>query len=116
MRSIILVLFTLATASAQTEAASALNDQGLEATEKRQFDDAKQLFQAAIAKYKELGPNYDAHIAVTKTNLAQVYGAEGRRTECAAMLEESLALFRRTLGIKDVRSLTTANILGGINM
>ena len=41
----------------------------------------------------ETGPEYAAHVAIVKMNLAQVYGAEGRRLECAAMLEESLRDF-----------------------
>ncbi len=116
MKSIILVLLALGTASAQREAASELNDRGLAASEARRFDDAKRFFGEAIRKYEGLGPEYDAHVAVTKMNLSQVYGAEGKRLECAAMLEESLAVFRRTLGIKDIRTLTAANILGGIYM
>jgi tetratricopeptide (TPR) repeat protein len=116
MKYLLLILFALTTASAQIETASQLNDRALALSEKREFDEAKKLFGEALAMYQKLGPSHDAHVAVVKMNLAQVYGAEGRRAECAAVLEESLALFRRTLGIENLNTLTAANILGGMYM
>jgi tetratricopeptide (TPR) repeat protein len=116
MKFLLVILFALATLSAQSELASQLNDRGLEASEKRQFDQARKLFNEAIDKYKALGPAYDAHVAIATMNLAQVYGAEGKRTECAAALETSLATFRRTLGIENLNTLTALNILGGMHM
>src|SRR3954452_13845981 len=99
MRTIILLLFAAAAAVANQPTAGQLNERGLAASEKRDFETAKTLYLEAIALWEKQGPEYAAHVAIVKMNLAQVYGAEGRRLECAAMLEESLKGFRNTLGI-----------------
>ena len=110
------IVFAMAIASAQTETGNELNDRGLAATDKREFDLAKQLFTQAIQTWQARGPQYDAHVAIVKTNLAQVYSAEGRRAECAAILEDAMVLFRRTLGIQDIRALAALNLLGSVQM
>src|SRR2546423_8822081 len=111
MKFLLFILCALATASAQLNVASDLNDRGLQASEAGRFDDARKLFMDAIGKYQALGPEYDAHVAIVKMNLAQLYGGEGKRAECAALLEESLAVFRRTVGFENLNTLTTANVL-----
>jgi tetratricopeptide (TPR) repeat protein len=116
MRIIILLLCASAAAVASTGAAGELNDRGLAAAEKREFETAKKLYLEAIALWEKQGPEYAAHVAIVKMNLAQVYGAEGRRLECAALLEESLKGFRQTLGIRELRALTALNLLGGMHM
>jgi len=117
MKFLLVVLVALSSASAtQSKVASDLNEQGLAASEKLQFAEAKKLYGESIAMYQELGPSYKAHIGVVKMNLAQVYGAEGNRGDCAKLLEESVALLRGSLGIENVNSLTAANILGGMYM
>jgi tetratricopeptide (TPR) repeat protein len=116
MKLLLVICFALATASAQMEVAAALNDRGLEASDARRFDDARKLFTEAIAQYQALGSRYDAHAAIVRMNLAQVYGGEGKRAECAALLEESLAVFRRTLGLDNLNALTTANVLASMYM
>jgi tetratricopeptide (TPR) repeat protein len=45
-----------------------------------------------------------------------VYAGEGHRQQAVFTLEESMALYRRTLGIRDLRSLTGLNILASIYM
>ncbi len=116
MRIIIFLLLAASAVVADPGQAGQLNDRGLAAADKRDFETAKKSFLEAIAVWEKLGPEYAAHVAIVKMNLAQVYGAEGRRLECAAMLEESLRGFRSTLGIRDLRSLAALNILGGMHM
>jgi tetratricopeptide (TPR) repeat protein len=116
MRTIILLVVAAAAVAANQGPAGQLNDAGLAAAEKRDFETARKSYLEAIALWEKQGPEYAAHVAIVKMNLAQVYGAEGRRLECAAMLEESLRGFRSTLGIRDLRSLAALNILGGIHM
>jgi len=116
MKLLLIMLCALATASAQLNVASDLNDQGLQAAEAGRFDDARKLFVEAIDKYQTLGPEYDAHIAIVKMNLAQLYGGEGKRAECASLLEESLAVFRRTVGFENLNTVTTANVLASMYM
>src|SRR4051812_37441420 len=116
MKFLLLSLCVLSTASAQLNVASGLNDRGLEAAVAGRFDDARKLFAEAMDKYQALGPEYDAHAAIVKMNLAQLYGGEGKRAECAAMLEESLAVFRRTVGFENLNTLTTTNVLASMYM
>jgi tetratricopeptide (TPR) repeat protein len=116
MRTIILLLLAAAAAVAGDGPAGELNDRGMAAAEKRDFETATKSYLQAIDLWEKQGPEYAAHVAIVKMNLAQVYGAEGRRLECAAMLEESLKGFRRTLGIRDLRALAALNILGGMHM
>lgn len=117
MNTISLLLIALSSISVgQQSVASSLNDRGLAAAEHRDFETAKKLYQEAIDAWKKQGPEYEAHVAIVTMNLAQVLGAEGKRVECAAALEESLRGFRKTLGIRDLRSLAALNILGGIYM
>ena len=113
--SLLLLALTIGTAGPHSPAAE-MNDRGLAAAEKRDFATAEKLYLQAIGEWEKQGPEYAAHVAIVKMNLAQVYGAEGRRKECAETLEESLAGFRRTLGIKDLRSLAALKILGGMHM
>jgi tetratricopeptide (TPR) repeat protein len=116
MRTIILLLLASVGCLAEDGLAGELNDRGLAAAEKRDFETAKKLYLEAIDLWGKQGPQYEAHVAIVKMNLAQVYGAEGRRLDCAAMLEESLRGFRKTLGIRDLRALTALNLLGGMHM
>jgi tetratricopeptide (TPR) repeat protein len=116
MNVIPILVFALTTGAALQEPAFQLNDRGLAAAERRDYETAKKYYQEAIAIWEKAGPQYETHQAIVKMNLAQVYGAEGRRMECAATLEESLAAFRRTLGIRNLQTLTAVNILGGIEM
>jgi tetratricopeptide (TPR) repeat protein len=113
---IISLLLLAYAAAANHGPASALNDHGLAAADSHDYDTAKKLYQQAIDIWEKPGPEYQVHVAIVKMNLAQVYGAEGSRVECAQTLEESLAIFRKTVGIRDLRTLTALNILGGIYM
>lgn len=117
MRTTCLLLIAFAAAFANSNGpAGELNDRGLAAAEKSDFETARKSYLEAIVLWEKQGPGYAAHVAIVKMNLAQVLGAEGRRLECAAMLEESLRGFRRTLGIRDLRALAALNLLGGMHM
>jgi len=116
MNLIAALLFALTTGAVNQAPASQLNDRGLEAADRRDYATATRLYQEAISIWEKQGPEFQAHIAIVKMNLAQVLGAEGHRVECAAMLEESLAGFRRTLGIRNPQTLTALNILAGMQM
>ena len=112
----IVLVLAAAAAVANDGPAGEANDRGLAASERRDFESAKKHYLEAIDLWEKSGPRYAAHVAIVKMNLAQVYGAEGRRLESAAMLEESLRAFRATLGIRDLRTLAALNLLGGIHM
>src|SRR5690349_11320919 len=105
MKSICVFLLALACASAQPSP-NELNEQGLAATDRRAYDEAEELFLASIQGWQAKGQAYDLHAAIVKTNLAQMYAVHGDRKRCAAMLEEALAVYHRTLGPKDLKTVT----------
>jgi tetratricopeptide (TPR) repeat protein len=108
------ILFAFVTAFAQPDEGRKLNDQGLEAYQNGSFAEAAQLHLQAIQIWQKMGPEFEAHLATSRMNLAQALAAQGHRREAAAELEQSLAGFRRSMGNNDLRTLTTMNLLGGI--
>jgi tetratricopeptide (TPR) repeat protein len=113
MRSAVCILFAFVTAHAQSDEARKLNTDGLAAYERGAHAEAEQLHRQAVQLWEKLGPDYEAHLATSKMNLAQALSAQGRRVEAAATLEESLAGFRHSLGLNNLRTLATMNLLGG---
>ncbi len=110
------LLLVSVSAFADQSPASVLNDRGLAAVDSQDFETAKKMYAGAIAIWEEKGPEYAAHVAIVKMNLAQALCAQGRREECAATLEESVAGLRKTVGVKSLDTLTAMNLLGGIYM
>jgi tetratricopeptide (TPR) repeat protein len=102
------------TAAAQSDPAYQWNDEGLAAAARGDNQEAEALFHKAMDRWRALGPGHDAHFAVTEVNLAQAQCGEGRRQECEKTLEDSLAIFRRTLGVRNERTLMNMNLLGGV--
>jgi tetratricopeptide (TPR) repeat protein len=90
------------------------NQRGLEASERGAYAEAESLFAKASERWVSLGVKYEAHLGTTRLNQAQAVCSQGRRAECAKLFEESLALFRRSVGPHDERTLTAMNLLGGI--
>lgn len=115
MLTITLLLVSISALAGQSPA-SEMNDRALAAADKEDFETAKKLYAEAIGLWEQKGPDYLAHISIVKTNLAQVLCAEGRRVECAAMLREAVAGLRKTVGVKDLQTLSAMNLLGGIDM
>ncbi len=63
-----------------------------------------------------MGPSHDPHFAITEANLAQAQCAQGRRGECQKSLEDALAILRRTVGLRSIHTLTTLNLLAGVEL
>jgi tetratricopeptide (TPR) repeat protein len=90
-----------------------LNDLGLAAAARGDYAEAERLYGEAMTLWKQLGPQYQAHLATTQGNLADTLCMEGRRREGAQFFEESLATHRKTLGSTNLRTLTIMNLLAG---
>jgi tetratricopeptide (TPR) repeat protein len=90
------------------------NTRGLEASDRGHYVEAEGLFEQASQRWIALGAGFEAHLGTTRMNQAQAVCAQGRRPECARLFEESVTLFRRSLGTRDERTLTAMNLLGGI--
>jgi tetratricopeptide (TPR) repeat protein len=100
--------------AAQKDVAYQWNDEGLAAAKRGANQEAEALYQKAMKRWRELGPGHEAHFAITELNMAQAQCAEGRRAECEKSLEGSLAILRRTLGVRNDRTLTNINVLAGV--
>jgi tetratricopeptide (TPR) repeat protein len=101
-------------AVAQRDPAYQWNDQGLAAADKGAYQEAEAFYHKAMDRWRALGPSHDAHYAVTEMNLAQAQCGLGNRKECEKSLEDSLAIFRRTLGERNERTLSNMNLLAGV--
>jgi tetratricopeptide (TPR) repeat protein len=115
MKPVVCVMFAFVTALAQPQQdARKLNEDGLQAYQKGSYEEAEQLQRQALPIWEKLGPEFEAHLAISRMNLAQALAAQGRRAEAAQSLEQSVAGFRHSLGANDLRTLTAMNLLGGI--
>jgi tetratricopeptide (TPR) repeat protein len=81
--------------------------------ERRDYAAAESYFQKAIDEFRAMGKNYEAHLAASLCNLAVAVGAQGKRAEAARYFEEALALHRRSLGPKHLRTVTNINRMAG---
>ncbi len=101
---------------AQPDAALRFNDQGLEAYRSGDYAGAERLYRQAIPIWQALGDPFAAHLGITRMNLGQALAGLGKRREAAAELEQSLALLRRSLGIRHLDTLTAVNLLAGVEL
>jgi tetratricopeptide (TPR) repeat protein len=113
MKPICAWMLSLAAAFAQANP-NELNEKGLAAMDDKQFETAEKLYSEAIAVWRKHGPAYALHVALVQNNLAQAYCVNGEREKCAATLEEVVPVLRRTLGVRDLRTLAVLNLLGGV--
>jgi tetratricopeptide (TPR) repeat protein len=96
---------------AQLSTALDLNTRGNEASDAGKYEDAIRLYRESLAIWSAAGPVYDAHRAGTLLNLGIVISATGNRPEATRVMEQSLALHRKSLGVKSHRTLSNMNLL-----
>jgi tetratricopeptide (TPR) repeat protein len=108
LRYFVIGIVGVAAAAAQAPVAD-LNDLGNQAVNRRDFPAAESYYRQAIAEFRASGPNYEAHLAASLFNLGTAACAEGKRAEGARYYEEALALHRRSLGPKHLRTMTNVN-------
>ncbi len=105
-----------ALAGQQPKQAFDLNERGLAAAFHQQHAEAEELYRESIAIWRQLGPQYEPHLATTTSNLAQSLCALGQRREAEKLFQESVALFRRSMGLQDSRTLSTINLLAAVKV
>jgi tetratricopeptide (TPR) repeat protein len=110
----VLALSAMPWSVAQTDPAYQWNDQGIAAVARGEYKEAEVLYRKAMERWRALGPGHDAHFAVTEMNLAEAQCGQGRRKECEKSLEDSLSIFRRTLGVRNEHTLSNMNLLAGV--
>ena len=96
---------------AQLATALDLNDRGNQASEAGRPEEAIGLYRDALAVWRASGPEYDAHRAGTLFNLGIAVSSTGNRPEAARVLDEALALHRKTLGERNLRTVSNMNLL-----
>jgi tetratricopeptide (TPR) repeat protein len=113
MNWVLIALLTALTAAAQTpvETAQSLNTQGNRVAESGNYPEAQRLYQESIRIWRSLGPAYEAHTASTLLNLAVAMIDDGQRAAASKVIEEALALHRRSLGARHLRTVTNMNLL-----
>jgi tetratricopeptide (TPR) repeat protein len=97
----------------QPETASDLNQRGLAAEAHGKHADAEKFYREAVGMWRDLGPEFEAHLATTNLNLAQSLCSQGKRREGAKVFEEALTLLRKSVGLEHYNTLTALNLLGG---
>jgi tetratricopeptide (TPR) repeat protein len=90
----------------------ALNDRGLAASRGGDYVEAERLLREAGDYWQHKGQGYEAHLGTAELNLGQVLCSQGRRSEGAKLFEHALALFRRSIGMRNERTLAALNFLG----
>lgn len=109
--AIVFAVVIAAPARGQLASAVDFNDRGNAASVAGRFDEAIGLYRNSIAIWSAGGPAYDGHRAGTLLNLAIVVSITGDRPEAVRIMQESLALHRKVLGPRDLRTLTNMNLL-----
>jgi len=110
-RLALILAVAVTTASAQLSKALDLNSRGNDASDKGEYEEAAQLYRDAIAIWSASGPTYDAHRAGSLLNLGIVISATGNRPDATKVMEEALALHRKTLGVRSQRTVSNMNLL-----
>ena len=103
-------LAVTAVTHAQQDGPAEWNAKGLAASEHSEFAEAERLYLKAIDGWRSRGVEFDAHRATALVNLGQTKCAQGDRHKGAEAFAESVALYRKTLGLENERTLTAINL------
>ena len=96
----------------QAPDARILNEQGLAAAARGDYNEAERLFSEALAIWRARGPEYSPHVATVLVNLGQARCNAGRWRDGVGAMEEALALNRGSLGPKHLRTVYNLSWLG----
>ncbi|MEO8593302.1 MAG: tetratricopeptide repeat protein [Candidatus Solibacter sp.] len=108
------LLFTLsAAAETPVEKAINLNGRGNRLAEASNYVDALPLYREAIDVWRSMGEPYEGHMAATLLNYGIALAGDGQRGAAVKVLENALALHRKSLGPEHHRTITNMNLLAG---
>ena len=93
-----------------------LNQRGLEAANRRDYAEAEKYYRQSAGIFRALGPQFEAHLSIELFNLAESMCGQGKWREADGVFEESLALSRRALGPKNIRTAAGLSALGNVSM
>ncbi|MBZ5583906.1 MAG: tetratricopeptide repeat protein [Acidobacteriia bacterium] len=103
-------------ASAQPQAAFDLNEEGVAMANRRDYAGAIALYERAIAEWRSLGPQYEAHLGASLVNLGHALASQGKRPEALKSYGEAVTLDRRALGREHIRTLAAMNDLAATRL
>ena len=114
MNWVTISVLTLATAGLAAEPNDALdlNQQGVDADAREDFEAATQYYRSALEIWRSLGPSFDKHRSITMVNLAQALVTQAKWAEAAAIAEEALPVIRANFGPADLHAVTCLNVQG----
>jgi len=117
MKDLAILLFAVyGAAAAQPQTAREFNDRGLEAYGRGDYAGAERLYREAIPIWQALGEPFAPHLGVTRMNLGQALAGQGKRAEATSELKGSVALLRRTVGVRHLDTLIAMNLLAGLGL
>jgi tetratricopeptide (TPR) repeat protein len=96
--------------------ALALNQRGIEAVGRHDYAESEKYYRQSAGIYRALGQQFEAHLSIALFNLAESMCGQGKWREADGIFEESLALSRRALGPKHIRTAADLNALGNVSM
>ena len=106
--SAVLVLITLSCGPQTWDAAMQAGDAALQ---RGQYQEAEQIFSAAVRKAEEFGL-HDRRVAVTLAHLAQTYSAQGKFVEAEPVYLEALKIYQDVHGENHLDVAAMLNNLG----
>jgi tetratricopeptide (TPR) repeat protein len=109
------LLLTLSSVFGLPHQAMILNQQGLEAWNRSQFEEAERDYRGAIDIWRKLGRNFEPHLVITSMNLGQALFGQGKAAEGSRVFSEALAVSRK-LGPKHLRTVGIMNMLGNTSV
>jgi tetratricopeptide (TPR) repeat protein len=109
------ILLALSSGFSLPRQAFFLNEQGLAAFDRGQFEEAGRDYRQALDIWRQLGRDFEIHRVITSTNLGQALCGEGRLADCGRVFSEALAL-SHALGPKHLRTINLMNMLGNVSM
>jgi tetratricopeptide (TPR) repeat protein len=99
-----------------SQEALALNQRGLEAASRHDYAESERYYRESAGIFRALGPQFEAHLSIELFNLAESMCGLGRWREADGVFEESLALSRRALGTRHIRTAADLNAMGNVSM
>jgi tetratricopeptide (TPR) repeat protein len=110
----LLAIVSVSIAAAQPEQGKALNDCGVEALARGDLSAAQDMLSASLQIWLSLGLEFEPHAATTLMNLGDVRCAQGQWNEAAGLFERALDLNLRSVGPKNVRTVSNRNRLANV--
>lgn len=112
----LLSVMTLWGANAQPQRANDLNQQGLDAMARGDFEAARKNFDEALHIYLGLGPAFEPHAAVEIMNLGDEASAEGRWLDAEPLFAQAVERARHSLGPRHLYTVTMVNRLANVHV